>query len=221
MGDQDTRSGIRVRKPKPIKDLNLPSRHFPRLGAALMVKTLKMQHAVNHHVRPVRSERLALRFGLACHHGCADHQFAQILSPVGALPRTLKRQHIGGPALIAISRVQAQAARGADHTHGEDEARWGTCSASRSASRRASRRGTRRDVRGALRRGSASGAAERRARPSRELRAPRHPWTPRRIAHIEFDARRHWEPRRRRRGYSLRRLERFSARAGGARRRAS
>jgi hypothetical protein len=213
MGDQDTRSGIRVRKPKPIKDLNLPSRHFPRLGAALMVKTLKMQHAVNHHVRPVRSERLALRFGLACHHGCADHQFAQILSPVGALPRTLKGQHIGGPALIAISRVQAQAARGADHTHGEDEARWGTRSGTRSDARR--------DVRAALRRASASGAAERRARPGRELRAPRHPWTPRRIAHIEFDARRHWEPRRRRRGYSLRRLERFSARAGGARRRAS
>jgi hypothetical protein len=203
MGDQDTRSGIRVRKPKPIKDLNLPSRHFPRLGAALMVKTLKMQHAVNHHVRPVRSERLALRFGLACHHGCADHQFAQILSPVGALPRTLKRQHIGGPALIAISRVQAQAARGADHTHGEDDAPWGARS----------------DVRGALRRAPASGAAERRAHPGRELRAPRHPWTPRRIAHIEFDACRHF--RRRRRGYSLRRLERFSARAGGARRRAS
>ena len=172
-----------------------------------MVKTLKMQHAVNRHVRPVRSERLALRFGLSCHHRCADHQFAQVMSAVGALPCTLKGQHIRGSALIAISRVQALAARGADHTHGEDEARWGT------------RSGARREVRGALRRAPASGAAERRARPSRELRAPRHPRTPRRIAHIEFDACRHF--RRRRRGYSLRRLERFSARAGGARRRAS
>jgi hypothetical protein len=53
MGDQDTRSDIRIRKPKPIKDLNLPVCHLLGLGAPFMVEAQEVQDPMDRHVRPV------------------------------------------------------------------------------------------------------------------------------------------------------------------------
>jgi hypothetical protein len=54
MGFKDTRSDIRVRKTKLIKDLNLPGGHFCRLGIALVIETEQVQHPMDRHVRPMR-----------------------------------------------------------------------------------------------------------------------------------------------------------------------
>jgi hypothetical protein len=75
MGREHTGSAIGVRKPKPIKDLNLSRGHFLRFRSALVVKSLQMQDAMDRHVRPVRSERFVLIARLECDDRRADHQF--------------------------------------------------------------------------------------------------------------------------------------------------
>jgi hypothetical protein len=200
MGDQDTRSGIRVGKPKPIKDLNLPRGHFPRLRAAYVVKPEQMQHAMDRHVRPMRLVGLALRPRFVSHHGRADHELSQKISPIREHPRAVEGQYVGWAILVAVARVQGAAARRADHSKGDHRTRCG-------AARSSAARGTRVPC-----------ARQRRTHPLHELRASRHPRTMCRIRDVDLEPSRH-RAKRRRRAFSLRRPERFFAQADVERRR--
>ncbi len=195
MGDQDTRSRIRVGKPKPIKDLNLPGGHFPRLGAAYVVKPEQMQHAMDRDVRPMRLVGLALRPRFVCDHGRADHELPQKISPIREHPRAVEGQNVGWAILVAVARVQGAAARRADHSKGDHRTR---CSAVR---------GTRLPC-----------ARQRRTHPLHELRASRYPRAMCRIRDVDLEPSRH-RAKRRRRAFSLRRPERFFAQADVERRR--
>jgi hypothetical protein len=203
MGDQDTRSRIRVGKPKPIKDLNLPCGHFPRLGAAYVVKPEQMQHAMDRHVRPMRLVGLALQSRFVCDHGRADHELSQEISPIREQPRAVEGQNVGGPILVAVARVQGAAARRADHSKGDHRTR---CSAARNRLCSAAC-GTRVPC-----------ARQRRTHPLHELRASRHPRAMCRIRDVDLEPCRH-RAKRRRRAFSLRRPERFFAQADVERRR--
>ena len=163
MGDQDTRSDIRIRKPKPIKDLNLLCRHLLSPGAPFMVEAQEVQDPMDRHVRPMRRSRFTLRFGFMRHHRSANHQLAQKIPAVRAHPGTVEREHIGRPVTAPVAEIQAAAARRADHQDGQ------------------------RGARGGVRRSPRFGARQRGTRPGRKLRAPRHPRPPRGVDHIEFE----------------------------------
>src|SRR5438045_2212073 len=68
---------IRVRKPKRGQQLALARFHRRGLGAGFVIVTLKVQHAVHDHVRPVRRGRFTLLVRLALHHGGADDEVAE------------------------------------------------------------------------------------------------------------------------------------------------
>jgi hypothetical protein len=90
MGAEHTGSAIRVRKPKPIKDLNLAGCHFRRFGCAFVIEAAQVQYPVDRHVRPVRLQRLTLGLRLEGDDRRADHQFAQEISAVGSIPGARK-----------------------------------------------------------------------------------------------------------------------------------
>ncbi len=90
MGAEHTGSRIRVRKPKPIKDLNLAGCHFRRFSSLFVIESKQVQYPVDRHVRPVRLQSLALGARLEGDDRRADHQFAQEISTVGNIPRARK-----------------------------------------------------------------------------------------------------------------------------------
>src|ERR1035441_6748706 len=121
MGDQDTRSGIRIQKAKPIKDLNLPYLHLFGLGTPFMVEAHEVQDPMDRHVRPVRRGGFTLSFGFMRHHQRAKHQLAQKVPAVRGHPGALEGQHIGRPIAVPVAEIQAAAARRADHQDGQGE----------------------------------------------------------------------------------------------------
>ena len=68
---------IRVRETKCRKDLALARFHDVGLALVLVIVAEKVQHAVNHDVRPVRFERLALLARFASQHRRADHEVTE------------------------------------------------------------------------------------------------------------------------------------------------
>src|SRR5580698_5063773 len=119
MGREHTGSAIWVRKPKPIKDLNLARLHFPRLRGPLMIETLQMQYAMDGHVRPVLGERFMLLARLACHDRRTDHQFSQEQPSVRRRTGAGEREYVRRPVFAAITRIQAAAASVADAEYGQ------------------------------------------------------------------------------------------------------
>jgi len=117
MGSEHTGSAVRIRKPKPIKDLNLASGHFSSLGVALVIESHQVQDPVDGEMRPMCPQRFILSARFERDEGRANHQLAQKGSPIGGQPSAGKRQHIGGLVLVPVTRVQAAAARLADDAH--------------------------------------------------------------------------------------------------------
>ena len=76
--------------------------HALRLGVAVVVVTLQMQHSVDDQVRAVRAQRLPLPRGLVAHHRHAQHDVA------GERLRVIvhERQHVRRVVLAAVHRVQ-------------------------------------------------------------------------------------------------------------------
>ena len=93
---------MRVRKPKPIKDLSLSGLHFRSLGAAFMVESKQVQYAVHGHVRPVRPHGFVEGSCLARNDGGADHQFAEKMPAIWGDPGAVERQHIGRLVLMPV-----------------------------------------------------------------------------------------------------------------------
>jgi hypothetical protein len=117
MGSEHTGSAVRVRKPKPIKDLNLPGGHFPGLRLAFVIKSQQVQDPVDRKMRPMRSERFMLSARLERHERRAYDQLAEEGSSIGGNSSAGERQHIGRLVLVPIVGIQAAAARLADNAH--------------------------------------------------------------------------------------------------------
>ena len=83
MGSEHTGSAVRIRKPKPIKDLNLAGGHFPGLGVALVIESHQVQDPVDREMRPMSAQRFILSTCLERDEGRANHQLAQEGSPIG------------------------------------------------------------------------------------------------------------------------------------------
>jgi hypothetical protein len=83
MGSEHTGSAVGVRKPKPIKDLNLAGGHFPGLHRALVIKSQQVQDAMDRKMRPMGIERFILGMRLERHERRANHQLAQEGSSIG------------------------------------------------------------------------------------------------------------------------------------------
>jgi hypothetical protein len=83
MGSEHTGSAVGIRKPKPIKDLNLAGGHFPGLRRALVIETDQVQDAVDREVRPMSAQRFSLSMSFERDEGRANHQLAQERSSVG------------------------------------------------------------------------------------------------------------------------------------------